>query len=144
MEISHSKQLPYSADEMYALVNNINAYPDFLPWCTSAVVTEESQSHLVATVGIAAGKVKQKFTTENSMRPGRFIEMRLVEGPFKYLHGEWNFVPISENACTISLGIEFEFKSKLLKLALSSTFNKIMNSMVESFTQRAREIYGNR
>jgi len=129
---------------MYALVNDIESYPDFLPWCTSAEVHNRSEIHLLATVGIAAGKVRQKFTTENTMRPGHFIHMQLVEGPFKFLRGEWTFQNISEGTSVISLSIDFEFKSKILKLALSGTFNRIMDSMVDSFSKRAREIYGHR
>jgi len=144
VEINHSKQIPYSADEMYALVNDIRAYPDFLPWCTSAEVREEKDTHLVATVGIAAGKIRQKFTTENDMQPGRSIDMHLVKGPFKFLRGRWQFQPLDEMSCEASLKIEFEFKSRILKLALSGTFNRIMDSMVESFTARAREVYGQR
>ena len=129
---------------MYVLVNDIKSYPDFLRWCKKAEIIDETESHLQATVFIEAGKIKQSFTTENTMQPGRRINMRLVEGPFKYLSGCWKFDPQNERSCNISLEIEFEFKNKLMKLALSHTFNHIMDSMVESFSQRACEIYGKR
>jgi ribosome-associated toxin RatA of RatAB toxin-antitoxin module len=136
--------VPYSAGEIYALVNDIEAYPDFLPWCRAALVHEKTDTRLLATVALEAGKIRQSFTTENTMQPERAIDMRLVEGPFKFLSGHWRFDPRSEQSCAIILDIEFEFKNKLLKLALSSTFNRIMDSLVESFTRRAGEIYGKR
>ena len=129
---------------MYALVNDIESYPDFLHWCKRTKILHATDTHLQATIAIEAGKIKQSFTTENQMQPGRSINMQLVEGPFKYLSGNWKFEPQTDNSCKISLNIQFEFKNKLLKLALNKTFNYIMDSLVGSFSQRAREIYGKR
>lgn len=137
-------QVPYSADEMYALVNDIEAYPEFLDWCNTAQVMNRSETHLQATVAVEIGKIKQSFSTENSMQPGRRITMQLVEGPFKFLSGCWQFNPGGEQSCDIRLDLEFEFKNKLLKMALSHTFNRIMDTMVDAFTKRAQEIYGKR
>lgn len=142
--IHKSTTVPYSAEEMYALVNDIESYPEFLRWCKEASVINKTESHLQATVYIAAGKIKQSFTTENTMQPGRNINMQLVEGPFKYLNGTWRFEPVGSQESKITLHIDFEFKNKLLKLALNHTFNQIMDSMVGSFYQRANEIYGKR
>jgi len=129
---------------MYALVNNIEDYPDFLTWCKTAQVTDETDTHLQATVAVEVGKIKQSFSTENTMQPGRRITMQLVEGPFKFLSGRWQFEPENDKSCQIRLDLEFEFKNKLLKMALSHTFNRIMDNMVDAFTKRAREIYGKR
>ena len=129
---------------MYALVNNIEAYPDFLSWCKTAQVTNKSETHLQATIAVEVGKIKQSFSTGNTMQPGRSINMQLVEGPFRFLSGCWQFEPQANQSCQIRLVIEFEFKNKLLKLALSHTFNHIMESMVDAFTRRAVEIYGKR
>lgn len=137
-------QVPYSADEMYALVNDIEAYPEFLNWCKTAQVMNRSETHLQATVAVEVGKIKQSFSTENTMQPGRRITMQLVEGPFKFLSGCWQFDPRGEQSCDIRLDLEFEFKNKLLKMALSHTFNRIMDTMVDAFTKRAQEIYGKR
>lgn len=137
-------RVPYSADEMYALVNDIEAYPEFLDWCNTAQVMNRSETHLQATVAVEIGKIKQSFSTENSMQPGRRITMQLVEGPFKFLSGCWQFNPGGEQSCDIRLDLEFEFKNKLLKMALSHTFNRIMDTMVDAFTKRAQEIYGKR
>ncbi len=129
---------------MYALVNDIEAYPEFLDWCNTAQVMNRSETHLQATVAVEIGKIKQSFSTENSMQPGRRITMQLVEGPFKFLSGCWQFNPGGEQSCDIRLDLEFEFKNKLLKMALSHTFNRIMDTMVDAFTKRAQEIYGKR
>ncbi len=129
---------------MYALVNDINAYPDFLRWCKKAEVHDQSAHHLTATIALEAGKVKQSFTTRNTMQPGQRIDMQLVEGPFKYLKGSWQFSDIDTHLCKIELDIQFEFKNKLLKLALNHTFNHIMNGMIDAFSQRACEVYGKR
>lgn len=142
--IHKSRFVPYSADEMYALVNDIESYPDFLDWCKRAEILYAAETHLQATIAIEAGKIKQSFTTENRMQPGRSISMQLVEGPFKFLSGKWQFEPQDHQTCKITLNIQFEFKNKLLKLALNKTFNYIMDGLVESFSQRASEIYGNR
>lgn len=136
--------MPYSADEMYALVNDIEAYPDFLTWCKTAQVANKTNTHLQATVAVEVGKIKQSFSTDNTMQPGRRITMQLVEGPFKFLSGCWQFDPQGKQSCNIRLDIEFEFKNKLLKIALSHTFNRIMDTMVDAFTKRAHEIYGKR
>ncbi len=136
--------VPYSAEEMYTLVNDIRAYPEFLPWCKSAEVKHETANHLCATVALEAGRIKQAFSTENTMEPGRRIEMQLIEGPFRFLTGRWQFEPQSGRNSIIDLNIEFEFKNKLLKLALSGTFNKVMDSMVDAFTRRAEQMYGRR
>ena len=143
-EIHKKTEVPYSSDEMYSLVNNIEAYPEFLPWCTDANVSNANEHQLTASVALEAGKIKQTFTTENTMQPGKFIKMQLVKGPFKYLHGFWQFQPINNHASTVSLDMEFEFKNKLLKLALNTTFNKIMDSLVSSFIKRAEDVYGKR
>lgn len=143
-EIHKKTVVPYTADEMYALVNDIEAYPDFLPWCTNAQVLNSNDHKLTATVALETGKIKQTFTTENTMQPGRSIQMKLVKGPFKQLRGRWQFEPDNTNLSTISLDMNFEFKNKLLKLVLNSTFHRIMNTLVESFVKRAQEVYGKR
>jgi len=143
IEIHKSAVVPYSAEAMYALVNDIDAYPEFLPWCRDTAVRNRSDTHLQATLTLEAGKIRQSFTTENTMQPGRMIEMRLLEGPFKYLTGCWRFEPLSPRACNVRLDIQFEFKNKVLKLALNKVFKHILVSLVDSFIERAREIHGN-
>lgn len=129
---------------MYDLVNDIESYPAFLPWCSDASVTVHGEDSLTASLSMAAGRIRQSFSTENTMQPGRRIEVRLVRGPFRYLRGYWTFEPVDGGAsCRISLEMDFEFKNKLLKMTLSKLFHHIMDSLVDAFIRRARQVYGN-
>lgn len=134
--------MPFTNEEMYSLVNDVEAYPDYLPWCSDAKVLEQGEERLSASVSLAIGKVRQTFTTENIMQPGKRIEVRLLSGPFKYLNGYWQFEVAGERSCRISLQMNFEFKSSLLKFALDKIFNRIMHSLIEAFTERAQQLYG--
>jgi len=140
--VSKSAVVPYTAEQMYNLVNDIESYPEFLPWCTNAVVQDRSIDSLTASVSLATGKLKQTFTTKNRMQPGQRIEVNLIKGPFKHLQGHWTFEQAGEKLCRIELNMQFEFKNKLLKLTLSTVFNQFMNSLVGSFIDRAKQIYG--
>jgi len=143
-KIHKSALVPYSAEEMYALVNDVRSYPKFLPWCSSAQVIVETRHQLKAALTISKGKVKQSFTTQNSMEEGRRIEMRLVEGPFKFLKGTWLFEPLGTDGCEVSLHMEFDFANSILRLAFGHTFHQVANSLVDAFCQRAEEYYEKR
>ena len=140
--IKKSAVVPYEADQMYELVNDVESYPDFLPWCRDTAVYDKTDTSLRASLTLATGSIKQSFTTENTMQPGRRIDVCLVSGPFKYLRGDWQFEPVDYNRCRISLEMEFEFKNRLLKMALSKIFNHIIETLVEAFTERAQQVYG--
>jgi ribosome-associated toxin RatA of RatAB toxin-antitoxin module len=140
--ISKTAVVPYTAEQMYDLVNDIEAYPEFLPWCTAASVRNRTETGLTASVSLATGRIKQTFTTENTMRPGRQIDVRLISGPFSYLNGSWRFEPAGANLCRIELDMNFEFRSKLLKLTLNPVFNQFINSLVSSFVNRAGKVHG--
>lgn len=144
VEIHKRETVPYSADEMYALVNDIESYPDFLPWCRDTEILEPGGEQLKARVYLEAGRIKQSFSTQNTMQPGKSIDMKLVEGPFKFLTGHWRFEAVDDSSCTVKLDIAFEFKNRLLKLALSGTFHRILDTLVDSFVQRAKTVYGRR
>jgi len=143
-EISKTAVVPYTPSEMYALVNDIESYPVFLPWCTAAKISNKKDESLIATLSLAMGKIKQSFTTENIMREGSRIDMRLIEGPFKHLTGYWKFNPEDEQSCHIQLHMNYEFKNKIIKYTLGKMFYTVMNTMVESFVQRAQQVYGGR
>lgn len=136
--------VPYSAEEMYALVNDIESYPDFLPWCTGARVHARNGNRVTASVSLATAGIRQSFSTENTLQPGRRIDVRLVSGPFSRLEGFWKFDPAGERACHVQLSLDFEFRNVVLKLALSRVFHFILNSLVDAFTRRAEHIYGTR
>ena len=143
-EIIKTTVVPYTPEEMYVLVNDIESYPTFLPWCTAAKILSKQEERLTAKLSLALGKIKQSFTTENTMQDGSQIEMRLIEGPFKHLNGYWKFNLEDEQSCQIQLHMNFEFKNKIFKHTLGKAFYKVMDSLVESFVQRAQQIYGNR
>ena len=144
MMSSFHKQLtvPYTAEQMYDLVNDINAYSSFIPLCTSSEVHEEQNHKLRATIKIAKGKICFGFTTVNTMEKGRSITMNLENGPFKTLTGVWRFTPLGENECIISLHFDFDFSNKLLGVALGGLFKQLCDSMVECFRKQAAVRYG--
>jgi ribosome-associated toxin RatA of RatAB toxin-antitoxin module len=143
-KISKATVVPYTPEEMYVLVNDIESYPAFLPWCSAAKILTQQEESLTATLSLALGKIKQSFTTENTMQDGSRIEIQLIEGPFKHLSGYWKFNPEDEQSCHIQLHMDFEFKNKIIKHTLGKAFYKVMDSLVESFAQRAQQVYGNR
>ncbi len=134
--------VPYTAEQMYDLVNDINTYSTFIPLCTSSEVHEELDHKLRATIKIAKGKIGFGFTTVNTMEKGRSIAMNLENGPFKTLKGVWRFTPSGTEECIISLHIDFDFSNKFLGVALGGLFKQLCDSMVESFRKQAVIRYG--
>lgn len=140
--IKKSALLPYTAAQMYALVDDIAAYPQFLPWCKDARVFSRNADEVHAQIHIAHGALNKAFSTTNRLQPGKIIEMRLADGPFKHLEGFWRFDELSNAGCKISLDLDFKFSNKLIELAIGSAFNYIANSLVDAFCQRAKQVYG--
>ncbi len=133
--------IPVSAKQMFELVNDVEAYPEFLPWCSDANIERRSDHGIVATVTVAKGPMHHSFTTENHNREFDRIEMSLLRGPFKRFHGVWRFDD-APGGCRVSLDLDFEFSNRLLAAALSKVFQVITGSMVQAFRQRARDLYG--
>jgi ribosome-associated toxin RatA of RatAB toxin-antitoxin module len=142
--IDRSALLPYSTDEMFALVSDINAYPQFLPWCNNAQVLSQEGDELSARIAFSVRGVSKSFTTRNRLQPGEEISMKLVEGPFSRLEGRWRFEPLGEAGSKISLFLEYDFSSKMVSFAVGPVFNKIANTLVDAFQKRAVEVYGKR
>lgn len=142
--VKKSALVLYSAAEMYNLVNDIEAYPQFLPWCRSARIVPCGPNELRATIEMAKGGVHKSFTTHNRMREPDTIDIRLLEGPFKQLEGHWRFEALRANASKVSLDMEFEFSSALLRMAIEPVFKQIANSLVDAFCKRAVEVHGKR
>ena len=126
---------------MYELVNNINDYPQFLNWCEGASILNQSDHQITASVQINKKGLKQTFSTINTLKPFRLIEMKLLDGPFEHFSGEWRFEPLGENAAKVFLNLQFKFKSKLLDMSLTPIFTKIANSQLDAFVARANKIY---
>jgi ribosome-associated toxin RatA of RatAB toxin-antitoxin module len=139
--IARSAIVEHSSAEMYALVEDIEAYPVFLPWCTKAVVHERRPGATKATLTVGAGRLRHSFTTQNANRPGEAIDMRLVEGPFRRFAGQWRFVPLSRSACRIEFSLRYEFSSRALGRLLAPLFDRMADTMVEAFVRRAAHVY---
>ena len=140
-EIHQSAVVPYRAAQMFELVNAIESYPQFLPWCYAATVLASTPTVVRARIAVRKAKFDYAFTTDNSLEPPSRLAMRLIEGPFKTFNGEWRF---DENAlgCRVSLDLEYEFANRLSSFALAPIFKVIANSLVESFKARADQVYG--
>jgi ribosome-associated toxin RatA of RatAB toxin-antitoxin module len=143
-KIDRSALVPYTAKEMFALVSDIEAYPDFLPWCTQASVLSHKHDEVRASVSFSVGGMSRSFATRNYLQVNKMIEMQLVEGPFSSLHGCWQFDSLGDAGCKISLHLEYDFSSRMLGMVVGPVFNQISNTMVDSFQQRAVEVYGER
>jgi ribosome-associated toxin RatA of RatAB toxin-antitoxin module len=142
--VDRSALLPYTPAEMFELVSDITAYPDFLPWCSSAQILSQQGEEVSARVGFSVSGVSKSFTTRNRLQTGEEITMQLVDGPFSDLQGCWRFEPLGDSGCKISLFLEYTFSSKMVALAVGPVFNKIANTLVDAFQKRAVEVYGKR
>ena len=140
--ISRSALVPYSAEQMFVLVDAIRDYPQFLPWCRSSVELDRDADQVKASIEIAKGALNKSFTTLNRMQKNKLIEMSLVDGPFKHLHGFWRFDELKPGACKVALDLDFEFSNKLVSLAIGPIFNQVANTLVDSFVTRAKQVYG--
>lgn len=140
--INQSSLVPYSAEQMYQLVNDYEKYPEFLSGCVGAKTLSLAENELKAELHIQKLGISQKFSTHNRMVAPYKIEMQLLEGPFRYLTGEWKFEPFDEKSCRISLYLDFEFSHLAVSLVFGKVFQELTIKMVNAFKLRAKEIYG--
>lgn len=141
-KIERSALVPYAAREMFVLVDDVEAYPEFLSWCNSAVVDSRSEDIVEATLELQKGSVTKTFTTRNKRCEFDSIELALVRGPFKHLSGGWRFKDLGDDGSKVTLDLEFEFKSRVTDLMFGSFFEEICNALVDAFSSRAAVIYG--
>lgn len=139
--ILHSVLVPYSAQEMYALVDHIERYPEFLPWCAGARVTPQAEGAKRARLDIDYHGIRAHFTTSNVNSAGASIVVTLVDGPFRHLHGEWTFKALADDACKVELALAYEFKTHLLETLVGPVFNHIVHTFVDAFVRRADVVY---
>jgi ribosome-associated toxin RatA of RatAB toxin-antitoxin module len=139
--IERSAIVTYTAAQMFALVNDVGRYPEFLPWCAAARVVDESDLQRLASVSIARGPLRTEFTTRNTLTKDAQIVMHLVEGPFRELEGVWRFDAIGERGSRVGFRVEFEFKNRLTALALGVAFEALCGNIVDAFATRAQKIY---
>lgn len=156
--VHKSVLLWYSPREMYGLVTDVQAYPQFLPWCDRAEVLQQHDDGMTARLHIAFAGVHQAFTTRNVNRPNQEVAMRLVDGPFSQLEGTWRFTPLQKPvsaegqpgdpadaaACKVEFSLQYAFASRALSLVVSPVFDRIANTFVEAFVKRAEQVHGPR
>ena len=142
--VSRSALVPYSAANMYALVEDVDSYPQFLPWCGGVEVHFREGNIVEASLELHRGSLSKRFRTRNTMRPKDSMDLSLVGGPFKHLAGGWEFKALGESGSKVSLQMEFEFESRALDLLVGAFFEDACNSLVDAFTQRAAAVYGSR
>ena len=142
--VTRSLILPYSAAEMYSLVDNVDRYHEFLPWCENSVVLKRELAAVTARIGVSFKGLTTAFTTCNCLISDQEITMELVEGPFDHLTGDWRFSSLDQKACRVSLEVRFSLAGSLANRTITPVFKHICTTLVESFAQRAKELYGER
>lgn len=140
--INQSALVPYSAEQMYQLVNDYERYPEFLSGCVGAKTLSLGENELNAELIIQKLGISQRFSTHNTMIPNEKITMTLLNGPFRYLQGAWTFQAFDEQSCKIALQLEFEFSSPMIAMVFGQIFNELTLKMMNAFKQRAKEVYG--
>lgn len=143
-EVVKTVLVPYSAEEMFVLVDGVEAYPQFLPWCGGTELHLRDETTTEATIHIHYLHVKQHFSTRNSKVFPEEMVIRLISGPFRNLEGSWRFKILAETACKIEFHLSYEFSSALLEKVLGPVFGMVTNSLVDAFVRRAEQIYGER
>jgi len=127
---------------MYSLVEDFLAYPDFLPWCTGATLHFRDDETIEASLELQRSGIRKSFTTRNTLRPGVAMGIALVGGPFRHLAGGWQFEQLGQDGSKVSLELNFEFENRVTDTLFGRYFESTCNSLIDSFTQRAHEIYG--
>ncbi len=140
--INRSALVMHSVEKMYSLINDVLAYPKFLPDCTDSRIISADEKSMSASLLVAKGGISKWFTTKNTLVKNQQIKMNLVDGPFKQLVGCWTLTPLAEDACKINLELEYEFANKIIGLAFGRVFTHLANNMVQAFTSRANEVHG--
>jgi ribosome-associated toxin RatA of RatAB toxin-antitoxin module len=134
--------VPYAAAQMFELVDRVDLYPQFLPWCGGAHVLSTSENRKTARIDIDYHGVRVHFTTDNVMTPSESIVITLKDGPFRHLHGEWRFIALGEHGCKVEFELAYEFATKLLEKVIGPVFGHIANTFIDAFVRRAETVYG--
>ncbi len=143
--VNKSVLIWYAPEEMFALVTDVQHYPEFLPWCDQAQVIERDGRGMTAEVGIAMGGLRQSFVTRNVHEAGRRVQMHLVKGPFSQLEGDWHFHSVGDGqqrACRVELQLRYGFDNKALAALVGPVFDRIAGTLVDAFVKRAEQVYG--
>ncbi len=139
--VQRSALMPYSAAKIYRMVNDVDAYPEFIPWCVKCNTDKVSETEKQASMYFAKRGIKASVTTRNELMQDKAITMHLIKGPFKHLFGEWQFTSIDENSCKVELDMQFTFSNRLYEMSFGPIFNQVANKLVTLFSERAKYLY---
>jgi len=141
--VEKSVLVAHPPERMFELVDRVEDYPLFLPWCGGSELISRDADHTVATIHIAYLGIRQSFTTENAKKYPREIRIKLKEGPFTELEGDWLFTPLGEGACKIEFRLQYLFSSRMLETLLAPVFSHVTHTFVDAFVRRADELFHN-
>ena len=140
--VQKSALVAHSVAQMFALVDDVERYPEFLPWCGGTSVTARDATTTLATIEINYRGIRQSFSTANTKQGTESLQIALTQGPFKELNGEWHFAALGEAGCKVSLRLDYSFANAVLETAIGPVFGMIANTMIERFVARADALYG--
>lgn len=141
-EVRRSAIVPFSPAQMFDLVADVQRYPEFLPWCTEAELLSKNDAELTGRLSVAQGPLRGQFTTRNRLERPSAMSLKLVEGPFSDLSGQWQFVALGDSGCRVELAMQFAFSNPVKDMLMGAVFEQTCNSLVDAFVDRARQIYG--
>jgi coenzyme Q-binding protein COQ10 len=139
---AEERDLPYSPEQLFALVADVEKYPEFLPWCLASRIRRREGNMLEADLVIGFKLVRERFTSRVTLTPPHRIDVAYTDGPFRYLDNHWIFQPLPGGGCRISFFVDFEFRSRMLQKIIGVLFNEAVRRMVTAFESRARVLYG--
>jgi len=140
--IERSALVQYSAEQMFALVNDIEQYPEFMQGCINAEVLDRTETQLTGRLTLGKAGLKYSFSTQNQLEPPNAMYMTLLDGPFRHFDATWRFTPLSEHACKVSLDMKFDLAGGMLGAAMGKLFQHSANNLVDALVERARKVYG--
>jgi ribosome-associated toxin RatA of RatAB toxin-antitoxin module len=141
-QIKRTALVPYACEVAFEVVDQIDAYSEFLPWCAESRVLQRTETEVIATLVLAKSGIRQSFTTKNQLMRPNVIGLSLVDGPFQQLEGGWVFDALGDAGCKISLDMRFEFSSKLMDQTFGRVFGVAADRMVDAFTARLDDLHG--
>ena len=139
--VNKSVLVPFTAAQMYALVDAVEEYPRFLPWCGGATVHERTNVTTVATIVISYAKVSQAFTTRNLKVANESMTIELVDGPFRELRGVWRFLALGQDGCKVTFELNYHFLNAVIESVIGPVFEMITSTFVDRFVTRAEAVY---
>jgi len=139
--INRSAIVPFTAAQMFELVNDIEKYSQFVPYCVNSQIVDRNADEIHASLTFSGAGVHKSFSTLNRLQTNKMVEMRLVNGPFKSLEGFWSFEPLDTHLCRVTLNLEFELSTGVLKMLFGPVFHQVAALLVDAFHKRAQQVY---